>query len=172
MLGTVLVLSLAAAAPGGAAAAPTAAPRTCHLRSHAAATDPVAIRLAFFATRLGVPPDFALAIADHESRFNPAALSSKGAIGLMQIMPGTAAMYDAHEAALWDPDVNMYTGLRILRDLLDQFDGREQLAAAAYIAGPGFWTKQYPAAVGREIEDYVSRVMELTDEYAVAVACD
>jgi soluble lytic murein transglycosylase-like protein len=172
MLGAILVLALAAAAPDGAAAAPAAPPRACHLRAHTARTDPVMLRLAFFAARLGVPPDFALAIADHESRFNPTARSSKGAIGLMQIMPGTAALYDADDHALWDPDVNMYTGLRILHDLLDQFHGRRQLAAAGYVAGPGFWMKQYPAAVGREIEDYVSRVMELTGEYAAAVACE
>jgi soluble lytic murein transglycosylase-like protein len=172
MLDAVLVLSLAAAVPGGAAAASDALPRGCHLRSHVARADPVAIRLAFFAARLGVPPGFALAIAHHESRFNPSARSSKGAIGLMQIMPGTAALYAADGRALWDPDVNMYTGLRILRDLLDEFHGHQPLAAAAYVAGPGFWMKQYPPAVGREIEDYVSRVMELTGEYAAAVACE
>jgi soluble lytic murein transglycosylase-like protein len=175
MLGVIpiLVMSLAAAASGGAAAPPSApASRGCHLRSHAARTDPMAIRLSFFASRLGVPPAFALAVADHESRFNPGAISPKGAIGVMQIMPGTAMEYDADERSLWDADVNMYTGLRILHDLLTQFGGRERLAAAAYIAGPGFWTKQYPPDVGREIEQYVSRVMELTDAYSVAIACE
>ena len=169
---SILIMSLAAAPRG--AAVPSAAPaaRACHVRAAADRRDPLVLRLAFFSARFGVPPAFALAVAHHESRFDPGAISPKGAIGVMQIMPGTAIGYGVEEASLWDPDVNMYTGLRILRDLLTQFDGREPLAAAAYVAGPGFWTKQYPASVGREIEDYVSRVMALRDEYVLAISCD
>jgi len=170
---SILIMSLAAAAPVGAVAPPAASTeRACHVRSFAAERNPLAVRLAFFAARLGVPPAFALAIAHHESRFDPAAISPKGAVGVMQIMPGTAIEYDADVASLHDPDVNMYTGLRILRDLLTQFDGREPLAAAAYVAGPGFWMKRYPPSVGREIEEYVSRVMALRDEYFIASSCD
>jgi soluble lytic murein transglycosylase-like protein len=181
---SILIMSAAAAAPMGAAAAAIAAPaavssavhavspaRSCHFRPSGDEHDPMAMRLAFFADRLGVPPAFALAIAHHESRFHPDAISPKGAVGLMQIMPGTAIEYDADETSLHDPDVNMYTGLRILRDLLAQFDGREPLAAAAYVAGPGFWAKQYSPSVGREIEDYVSSVMALRDEYFIAISC-
>src|SRR5258708_3199296 len=156
---SILIMSLAAAS-GGAAAPSAASPaRACHVRSSADQRDFLAARLAFFAARFGVPPAFALAVAHHESRFDPAAISPKGAVGVMQIMPGTAIEYGVNVTSLHDPDVNMYTGLRILRDLLTQFDGREPLAAAAYVAGPGFWTKQYPARVGREIGADVSRVM-------------
>ena len=169
---SIAIMVMAAASGGAAAQSPASAARACSVRSSADQRDFLASRLAFFAARFGVPPAFALAVAHHESRFNPAAISPKGAVGVMQIMPGTAIEYGVNERSLRDPDVNMYTGLRILRDLLAQFDGREPLAAAAYVAGPGFWTKQYPASIGREIEEYVSRVMALRDEYFLAVSCE
>jgi len=169
---SILILLVAAASGGAAAPSVASAARACRVRSSADQRDLLPARLAFFAARFGVPPAFALAVAHHESRFDPAAISPKGAVGVMQIMPGTAIEYDADVASLHDPDVNMYTGLRILRDLLTQFDGREPLAAAGYVAGPGFWMKRYPPSVGREIEEYVSRVMALRDEYFIAGSCD
>lgn len=79
-----------------------------------------------------------------ESGFDASALSPKGAVGLMQIMPATAMMYGlihdrraSVEQKLADPRVNIHIGARVLRDLLARFPARLDLALAAYNAGPG-----------------------------------
>lgn len=91
------------------------------------------------------------AIVHVESRFNPNAVSSKGAIGLMQVMPATASrmgLADA-ERALFEPEANLRTGARYLRTLLNMFEGQPELAIAAYNAGEGAVLKY-----GREIPPY------------------
>ena len=79
------------------------------------------------------------AIIHVESRFNPNALSPKGAIGLMQVMPATARGVGiaAPEQALFDPETNLIAGARYLRKLVDMFPDRPELAIAAYNAGEG-----------------------------------
>lgn len=79
------------------------------------------------------------AIVYVESRFNPNALSPKGAIGLMQVMPATARGLgvEAPEKNLFDPETNLLAGARYLRRLIDMFPGRPELAIAAYNAGEG-----------------------------------
>ena len=79
-----------------------------------------------------------------ESGFDASAVSPKGAVGLMQIMPTTAMMYGlihdrraSVEQKLADPRVNIHIGARVLRDLLARFPARLDLALAAYNAGPG-----------------------------------
>ena len=104
-----------------------------------------------------------------ESGFDPSAVSPKGAIGLMQIMPATARRYGvegdrrvALEKKLTDPKINIKTGTRYLRDLINMFPGQIELALAAYNAGEGAVQRagnQIPNY--KETQNYVKTVMQL-----------
>lgn len=87
------------------------------------------------AERHGVDPLLVEALAGIESAFDPEAVSSVGAIGLMQVMPATAAQVDCHDP--YDPASNIEAGTRWLARLLDLFGGDQRLAIAAYNAGEG-----------------------------------
>jgi soluble lytic murein transglycosylase-like protein len=83
----------------------------------------------------GVDPALALAVAARESSFNPGAVSSQGAQGLMQLMPDTAARYGVTDA--FDPQQNAAGGVAYLKFLDKKFDGNLDLVLAAYNAGEG-----------------------------------
>lgn len=87
----------------------------------------------------GVDPELAFRIIRVESRFNPRAISSQGARGLMQVMPGTARSVErgVTNAQLLDARTNLRIGLRYLRTLLHMFDGDVRLAVLAYNRGEG-----------------------------------
>jgi soluble lytic murein transglycosylase-like protein len=85
------------------------------------------------ATAANVSPTLLSALVWQESRWNPQAISPKGAMGLTQLMPGTARDLGVNPA---DPIANLHGGARYLRQLLDQFDGDVEKALAAYNAGP------------------------------------
>ena len=87
----------------------------------------------------GVDPTLIKAVALVESGFNARARSSKGAQGLMQLMPQTAKQYGVTN--LHDPYQNLTAGAKHLRGLLDQYDGNVTLALAAYNAGSGAVTR-------------------------------
>ncbi|WP_271410684.1 lytic transglycosylase domain-containing protein [Pseudomonas sp. Q1-7] len=82
-----------------------------------------------------LPAELLHAVIQTESNYDPAALSPKGAAGLMQLMPGTARDLGVHD--VFDPTANVRGGARYLKRLMRQFDNDLSLALAAYNAGPG-----------------------------------
>jgi hypothetical protein len=117
----------------------------------------------------GIDYELLKALIATESGFDASAVSPKGAVGLMQVMPATAERYGLTgdhkmpvEKKLADPGTNIRTGARYLRYLLDLFPGRLELALAAYNAGEGAVQRagnrvpNYP-----ETQNYVKTVMQL-----------
>ena len=91
-----------------------------------------------------VSPSLGLALAATESNFNPNALSSKGAIGIMQIMPLTAKKkYGIEKYKLYDPEINIKVGLHFLDSLIKRYKGRVDIALSHYNGGSavGVWPK-------------------------------
>lgn len=105
-------------------------------------------------------PRLVRAVVQVESGFNRGALSNKGAIGLMQLMPGTAR--DLAVADPWDAEQNLRGGASYLRQLIDRFGGLD-LALAAYNAGPEAVAKYGGVPPYEETRDYVRRVLHLFD---------
>lgn len=89
------------------------------------------------AHREGIDPELAFRLVRVESNFNPRARSYAGALGLTQLMPGTARSIDRRmdRARLLDPDENLRVGFRYLRNLIDYYDGDVRLALLAYNRG-------------------------------------
>lgn len=106
----------------------------------------------------GLSPSLIKAVALVESGLDARAVSPKGAQGLMQLMPATAAQYGVADA--FDPLENLRAGAAHLRSLLDQFDGDLTLALAAYNAGAGAVRRHGGVPAYRETRDYVRKVHE------------
>ena len=109
------------------------------------------------ASRHSLQPDFVRAVIQAESAFNPRARSPKGAMGLMQLMPSTAAEYRVANA--YDPAENIRAGVAYLKSLLTRFSDDVSLALAAYNAGPKA-VEKYGNAVPpyKETRNYVSKI--------------
>ena len=123
----------------------------------------------------GVRSDLVRAVMQVESAFNPNAISPKGAMGLMQLMPATMRQYGVRNA--FNPAENVRAGVAYLRDLLDRYSNNEELALAAYNAGPSrlrsWWKARRTSDLEAFVEQipfdetrlYVKRVMLSWDEY-------
>ncbi len=106
---------------------------------------------------VGVDGLLVAAVIQAESGFNPRVVSSAGALGLMQLMPATAAQYGNFDPM--NPHDNVRAGARYLRDLLAEFDGEIVLALAAYNAGPGNVRRYDGVPPFSETQTYVDRVL-------------
>lgn len=108
----------------------------------------------------GVRADLVRAVMQVESGFNPDARSPKGAMGLMQLMPATAKQYGVKNA--FNPAENVRGGVAYLRELLDRYGNNEELALAAYNAGPGAVDKHgQNVPPYRETKSYVAQINKM-----------
>jgi hypothetical protein len=115
------------------------------------------------ARRSGLPPEFVESVAQVESGFRPGAVSPKGALGVMQLMPETARTLGADPR---DTAQNIDAGTRLLRELLIKYDGDVVKALAAYNAGQGAVDKYQGLPPYNETRWYVKKVI---DAYQKAV---
>lgn len=135
------------------------------------------------ARRANIPVQWSLAIARQESAFMPDAKSGSGALGVMQLMPGTAkqvagkiGMSYTNNRSLTNPDLNIQLGTHYLGQMLRKFDGNRILASAAYNAGPGrvnqwlnpnvpfdVWIETIPFT---ETRNYVQNVLMFSSIYS------
>jgi len=113
-------------------------------------------RVIEIATRVGIDPALVLAVVETESGEASDAVSAKGAVGLMQVMPETAAEIGFPDAA--DPARNLEAGCRYLAALLESFGGDVELALAAYNAGPGAVRHWGTVPPYRETRVFIARV--------------
>jgi soluble lytic murein transglycosylase-like protein len=108
----------------------------------------------------GVRSDLVRAVMQVESAFNPNAKSPKGAMGLMQLMPATMRQYGVRNA--FNPVENVRAGVAYLRELLNRYSDNEELALAAYNAGPGAVDKHGQAVPPyRETQNYVAQINKM-----------
>ncbi len=105
----------------------------------------------------GVEEELIHAIVKQESCFNERAYSRTGAIGLMQLMPGTADMMKISDP--WNPEQNIQAGVKYIGQMLSMFKGKKRFAVAAYNAGPGKVRKYRGIPPYRETKNYVKKVM-------------
>jgi len=115
------------------------------------------------AERYNLDPELIRAIIKVESSFNQYAVSGKGAMGLMQLMPGTAK--DMEVAAPFVAQENILGGSRYLRKMLDLFNGDLRLSLAAYNAGPNRVLKNRSIPKIPETQQYVKKVMREYGRY-------
>ncbi len=121
------------------------------------ASVPIASLIATYADQYALDPALLQAIIKVESNFNSDAVSSKGAIGLMQLMPLTAAAF--HVLDPFDPNDNIRAGAALLRGLLDRFGGDLSLALAAYHVGEARVRQAVGVPALPATQIYVDRVL-------------
>lgn len=115
------------------------------------------------AAKYSVDPALALAVAHAESSFRPDAVSPKGAIGVMQLMPDTARRFKVRD--IYRPEDNIDGGIRYLKKLLGMFPNDLHLAVAAYNAGENRVRKAGDIPNITETKDYVERVLRYYNGY-------
>lgn len=107
--------------------------------------------------QFGIDYELVKIIIEKESQFNPNAVSKSGAVGLMQLMPGTAEILGVEDS--YDPWENIRGGVSYLRDMLDIFDDDLELALAAYHAGPGIVRESERVPQIPETVEYVDYIL-------------
>ncbi|KAB0685508.1 lytic transglycosylase [Burkholderia territorii] len=143
-----------------AAADPAASARSTakHAASKSAVAASFADVIAEASRAFNVPPELLRAVIDVESGYNPKAVSDKGALGLMQLMPDTARRFSGGD--MFDPRDNVLTGARYLRFLLNLFKENVELTLAAYNAGENAVIRAgYRIPSSPQTRDYVPRVL-------------
>lgn len=110
-----------------------------------------------YSRKNGLDPRLVYALIEQESRFNPCAVSPKGAQGIMQIMPDTQKLLGLADP--FDPERSIAAGTKYLRNMLDRFH-TEVMALAAYNAGPGAVAKHGGVPPYDETKDYVLKVVD------------
>ena len=108
------------------------------------------------AERHSVDPALVRAVIETESNWNPSAVSRRGAVGLMQLIPTTAQRFGVND--LYSPQQNVDAGVKYLKTLLERYNGNLDLALAAYNAGEGAVDRAHGVPSFRETRDYVQRV--------------
>jgi len=144
-------------------------PRKSYKRGRSSATDP-ARRKAYdriirdVARRYRIDVALVKAVIRAESDFVPQAVSPKGALGLMQLMPATARMHNVWH--IMDPQQNVEGGVEHLRYLLDRYAGNVRLALAAYNAGEKAVEEHGGVPPYPETWEYLTRVLRFRDSYS------
>ena len=110
------------------------------------------------AERHRIDPALVRAVIATESNWNAGAVSRKGAVGLMQLIPTTAARYGVND--LFSPQQNVDAGVRYLKKLLERYNGNLDLALAAYNAGEGAVDRAHGVPAFRETRNYVQKVQQ------------
>jgi soluble lytic murein transglycosylase-like protein len=146
--------AVSGAAPAPLAGRPEALLRQAGARPHRAHGSDLERVIVERASWHGINPDFVRAVVQVESGYNPGARSPKGAMGLMQLMPATAAALGVRDP--WNPEDNVDGGVRFLRSLLAEF-GNAEAALIAYNAGPEVVRRGW--RVPEETRAYVRSVM-------------
>jgi soluble lytic murein transglycosylase-like protein len=139
---------------------------TTPLKTSAIKSAPFDASISEHSRRLGVAEDLVRAVIQVESAFNPRAVSEKGAMGLMQLMPATAK--DLGVTDPFNPDENIRGGVTYLKQLLTRYDQKVELALAAYNAGMGN-VEKYGNTVPpfKETRNYVSKITNASPATAV-----
>ncbi len=128
-------------------------------RGHQASQEEIDSSIVMAAARHNVDPNLVRAVVKVESNFNSNAVSRKGAMGLMQLMPSTARSLNLKNP--FDPEQNVDAGVRHLKQLLENYGGNVDLTLAAYNAGSGAVARSAGIPRFAETQNYVRRITNL-----------